>query len=179
MNVNNEVENIDDENHPPIKANSMGEDENTELKEEIIKVSNEIDAAMSSVTDKELVEEDIVNDIVDALELPEITSPNATEETMGVSQKSKTLHNTNQSGCKENVPNVIIFGEDLFLLLSKASSEKEGWMKCTKAMEVANGCVVQVTTQQRNEDGSYSVAEALTYVPNCRIVGDDKGRKLK
>ena len=31
------------------------------------------------------------------------------------------------------------------------------------------GCVVQVTTQQRNPDGSYSVAEALTFVPGVKI----------
>lgn len=40
-------------------------------------------------------------------------------------------------------------------------------------MEVTSGCVVQVTTQQRNPDGSYVVAdEALTFVPNVRIVKD-------
>jgi hypothetical protein len=43
-------------------------------------------------------------------------------------------------------------------------------MKSTKAMEIpGSGCVVQVTTQQRNLDGSYSVAEALTYVPYTKI----------
>lgn len=81
----------------------------------------------------------------------------------------KTLHNTDQDGCKKNVSDVKIFGEDLFKLLSKASSEKEGWMKSTKAMETGNGCVVQVTTQQKNPDGSYSIAEAVTFVPNVAI----------
>jgi len=36
-------------------------------------------------------------------------------------------------------------------------------------MEVGEGCVVQVTTQQKNPDGSYSIAEALTFVPNVFI----------
>ena len=58
---------------------------------------------------------------------------------------------------------------DLFQLLSKASSEKEGWMKSTKAMDTENGCVIQVTTQQRNPDGSSAIAEALTFVPNIGI----------
>ncbi|MFA5739425.1 MAG: hypothetical protein WC902_11630 [Bacteroidales bacterium] len=67
----------------------------------------------------------------------------------------------------------------MFRLLCKASSESEGWMKSTKACEVPGGCIVQVTTQQRNPDGSYAVAEALTYVPGARIVDDgNNGRRL-
>lgn len=82
----------------------------------------------------------------------------------------KTMGNTDQNKCRENVKDVVMFGDDLFKLLSKASSEEEGWMKSTKAMQVGGtGCVVQVTTQQRNENGSYSVAEALTYVPGAAI----------
>jgi len=67
----------------------------------------------------------------------------------------------------------------LFRLLFKASSKAEGWMKSTKAMEVPSGCIVQVTTQQKNFDGSYAIAEALTFVPGVRIVDDkNNGRKL-
>ena len=81
----------------------------------------------------------------------------------------KTLGNTDQNACKSNVSDVVMFGDDLFKLLSKASSQNEGWMKSTKAMEVPGGCVVQVTTQQRGKDGSYAVAEALTFVPSVRV----------
>lgn len=81
----------------------------------------------------------------------------------------KSLGNTDQNGARKNVKDIVIFGEDLFKLLSKASSRDEGWMKSTKAMEVTGGCVVQVTTQQRNPDGSYVVAEALTFVPGVQI----------
>jgi len=64
----------------------------------------------------------------------------------------KTLHNTDQDAAKKNVSDLVVFGGDLFKLLSKASSQKEGWMKSTKAMEIEGvGCVVQVTTQQLNE----------------------------
>lgn len=43
-------------------------------------------------------------------------------------------------------------------------------MKSTKAMEIDGlGCVVQVTTQQRNPDGSYALAEAVTFVPSAYI----------
>ncbi len=93
----------------------------------------------------------------------------------------KTLHNTDISGARENVKDIKVVGNgDMFQLLCKASSENEGWMKSTKAMEVAGGCVVQVTTQQRNPDGSYAIAEALTYVPNVVITNDvNNGRKLR
>ena len=92
----------------------------------------------------------------------------------------KTLHNSDVSGARKNVKDIQVFGNgDMFQLLCKASSEAEGWMKSTKAMEVPHGCVVQATTQQRNADGSYAVAEALTFVPGVKITGDDNnGRKL-
>ena len=84
---------------------------------------------------------------------------------------SKTLHNTTASQAKQNVKDIKFWGNgDTFKLISKASSEQEGWMKSTKAMEIIGvGCVVQVTTQQRNPNGDYSIAEALTFVPNCKI----------
>jgi hypothetical protein len=92
----------------------------------------------------------------------------------------KTLHNSTVSGARKNVKDIKVVGNgDTFRLLFKASSEKEGWMKSTKAMDVGNGCVVQVTTQQRNPDGGYSIAEAITYVPCVKIVEDENnGRKL-
>jgi hypothetical protein len=94
----------------------------------------------------------------------------------------KTLHNSDVSGTRVNVKDVKVIGNcDIFQLLCKASSEAEGWMKSTKAMEISGaGCVVQVTTQQKNPDGGYSIAEALTFVPNVMIVDDENnGRKLK
>lgn len=84
---------------------------------------------------------------------------------------AKSLHNTDSDGAKKNVKDIVFFGDgDTFKLISKASSEKEGWMKSTKAMEIVGvGCVVQTTTQQRNPDGSYSLTDAVTFVPNCGI----------
>ncbi|MEM1372330.1 MAG: hypothetical protein AAGG72_08925 [Pseudomonadota bacterium] len=82
----------------------------------------------------------------------------------------KTLKNTDASGTNLNVPDVIKWGHpDRFQLLCKASSETEGWMKSTKAMSVHGGCIVQVTTQQRNPDGSYALAEAVTFVPGVTV----------
>jgi hypothetical protein len=98
--------------------------------------------------------------------------------------KEKTLHNSTVSGARENVKDINIVGNgDLFQLLCKASSKEEGWMKSTKAMQIggglSSGCLVQVTTQQKNIDGSYSIAEALTFIPCVRIIEDiNGGRKL-
>jgi hypothetical protein len=68
----------------------------------------------------------------------------------------------------------------MFQLLCKASSSKQGWMKSSKAMEIPGiGCIVQVTTQQRNRDGSHAVAEAACFIPGVRVVPDvNGGRKL-
>ena len=83
----------------------------------------------------------------------------------------KTLDNTNVADVVAKVSDVKVFGDgDTFKLICKASSEFQGWMKSTKACEVKDvGCIVQVTTQQMNPDGSYVVAEALTFVPHSRI----------
>ncbi|MDD5359501.1 MAG: hypothetical protein PHI02_04445 [Sulfurovaceae bacterium] len=85
-------------------------------------------------------------------------------------QIEKTLGNTCANGATKNVKDIVFWGDgDLFKLISKASSENEGWMKSTKAMQCGDDVVVQVTTQQRNPDGSYVVAEALTTVQNACI----------
>lgn len=80
---------------------------------------------------------------------------------------AKTLTNTTASQAKDNVSDLEIWGNgDMFKLLCKASSKKEKWMKSTKAMEIPHlGCLVQVTTQQGD-----NVAEAVTFVPNTKIV---------
>ena len=92
--------------------------------------------------------------------------------------ETKTLSNTNISETKANVPDVEVWGDgDAFKLISKASSESQGWMKSTKAYDTGRDVIMQVTTQQKNPDGSYAVAEALTCVPNHTIVAhhDNKG----
>ena len=89
----------------------------------------------------------------------------------------KTLHNSDMSGVKGNVPDIKTFGNgDMFQLLCKASSKEEGWLKSTKACEIPHiGCIVQVTTQQGD-----NVAEAVCFVPSVHIVEDvNGGRKLE
>ena len=61
----------------------------------------------------------------------------------------KSLHNTCANGARKNVKDIVFWGNgDTFKLISKASSENEGWMKSTKAMQAGTSVVVQVTTQQ-------------------------------
>jgi len=78
----------------------------------------------------------------------------------------KSLGNTDANAAKKNVKDIKFFGYgDTFKLICKASSQAEGWMKSTKAMEIPGvGCVVQVTTQQGD-----NIAEALTFVPGTSI----------
>jgi hypothetical protein len=84
----------------------------------------------------------------------------------------KTLHNSTASQAKNNIPDLKIWGHgDMWRLVCKASSKKEGWMKSTKAMPLKSGVIVQVTTQQGEQ-----VAEALTFVPGAELIehmGDD------
>ena len=67
----------------------------------------------------------------------------------------------------EQAIETVTVGCDSFELLFKVSGP--GGTKSTKAMNTGAGCIVQVTSQQRNKDGSYAIAEALTYVPGVSV----------
>jgi hypothetical protein len=87
----------------------------------------------------------------------------------------KNLSIENIEDAKKKVSDIKVAGDgDTFALLCKASSEKQGWMKSTKVCNLPNGCLVQVSTQQRNPDGSYAVAEALTFVPQVNMNSEKK-----
>lgn len=108
-------------------------------------------------------------------------APAPVQATTATALTPKTLGNTDVNGAAVNVSDLTVFGDgDTFKLICKASSQKEGWMKSTKACEIIGvGCIVQVTTQQRNPDGTYAVAEALTFVPGIRIQEDQKEGEAK
>lgn len=101
------------------------------------------------------------------------------EETLNEEKKetAKTVGNTDTNSAKKNVKDIVFWGNgDTFKLISKASSQNEGWMKSTKAMEIEKvGCVVQVTTQQ-----GHTIAEAVTFVPGCKIeeTKDEEGNVI-
>ena len=81
-------------------------------------------------------------------------------------QSTKMVGITDTKGARANISDLEVFGNsDTFVLICKASSKSQGWLKSTKAMEIPDvGCVVQVTTQQGD-----NVAEALTFVPGVTI----------
>ena len=77
----------------------------------------------------------------------------------------KTLNNTTADHAQKQVADIKFWGmTDMWKLICKASSESEGWMKSTKAMNAGDGILVQVTTQQGD-----NIAEAVTFVPGASI----------
>ena len=131
--------------------------------------------------EKSTVIEQTLSDAANPVEKLEVTNsnPTITSDSIKKSLEEKALNNTNIEDVKKQVSDVEVFGNgDLFQLIAKASSKEQGWMKSTKAMAIPGvGCVVQVTTQQRNPSGAYVIAEALTFVPNVSIHTDGNGDK--
>lgn len=56
---------------------------------------------------------------------------------------------------------------DNLKLLFKASTNT--WSNSTKALETHNGCLIQVTNEQKQANGSWIAAEALTFIPDVVI----------
>lgn len=75
----------------------------------------------------------------------------------------KDMDNKDTETTRSTTPDVKVVGNpDIWHLVCKASSQKQGWMKSTKVMQIRNGCVIQVSTQQ-----GHHVAEALSFIPNA------------
>lgn len=66
----------------------------------------------------------------------------------------KSLDISTAKKARENISDIKIWGDgDLWELLCEASSDIQGWMKTTKAMEIKGiGVVIQTETQQRCGD---------------------------
>lgn len=58
---------------------------------------------------------------------------------------------------------------DIFVPISKLYSKDMGWIQATYAYEAPTGCLIKTTTKQKNLDGSYSISEALAFVPGVKI----------
>ena len=91
--------------------------------------------------------------------------------------ESKELSNVSVEDAKKKVGDNEVFGEDVWVLLAKSSSKKQGWVKSTKAMQIGTGergsvggVVVQVSTQQGD-----NVAEAVTFIANAKIIKRPNG----
>lgn len=120
------------------------------------------------------------NETKPKVETKTVAVPAADKPVESKAVTAKTLSVTNVAEAKVKVPDIKVVGDgDTFKVLCKASSESEGWMKSTKYLEIqGNGVVVNISTQQRNPDGSYSVAEAAVYCPGVKVSHESGVPKL-
>lgn len=98
----------------------------------------------------------------------------STHTTMPDEKQTKDLTVTSIADAKTKIPDIQVIGNgDLWQLLCKASSKEGKWMKSSKAMNIQGfGVALQVTTQQGDQ-----ISEALTAIPNVKIVDDENGGK--
>lgn len=90
----------------------------------------------------------------------------------------KSSSNLNTADAKASTNDIKVFGNpDEWQLITKASSENEGWMKSTKAMTVAGGVTLQVTSEFRENGKVTACAEALQFIPGAKIDIEADGRK--
>jgi len=129
------------------------------------------------MADKKTEVKDVKEEIVDK----EIKSTEEVKETEVKSEKVE-VKTENKVEDKQNtiqrIPDVEYIGDDVWKLLCRESSKSEGYIRSTKVMNVEYGCLIQVSTQQKNSDGTYAVAEALQYVPNIQVNSEGKLDKI-
>ena len=91
---------------------------------------------------------------------------------MGDGPRSRSLSIVDRASMKAETPDAEIAGDPgRWRLVCKASSVSQGWMKSTKVLDVPGGCLVQVTTEHRDQGRVVACAEALTFVPNATVAG--------
>ena len=105
------------------------------------------------------------------------------EEESEEALEEKPLNVTNPEEARAAVSDLEVWGDpDAWLLVAKASSKSQGWMKSTKVMPIGTGVLVQVSTLQRGGGAanSQAVAEALCFVPDATIeeITDESDRVL-
>ena len=83
----------------------------------------------------------------------------------------KPVDVVNTEDAKNKISDFFSVGDpDLWVLVAKAGSKSQGWMKSTKAMQIDGvGIVIQVSTEKKT-----GVAEALQFVPGVRLEKDEK-----
>jgi len=83
----------------------------------------------------------------------------------------KALDNTSTADTQNTTNDIKVFGNpDLWVLICKASSKSQGWMKSTKAMQTSSGVFLRVTSEFTNKDGTKSINEAVSFAPGVEIV---------
>jgi hypothetical protein len=90
--------------------------------------------------------------------------------------KQRSMSVTNLKQAAEAASDIHVHGDpDAWECVCKTSSESQGWMRSTKRMKVVDpatrqlrGWLYSVSHMQRNENGTYALAEAVTFVPANR-----------
>lgn len=94
-----------------------------------------------------------------------LSQPNMETETVA----PRALDNTNTADATSPPKSDVKFhgDPDAWVLVCKASSKAQGWMKSTKRMAVPGGWILQVTTEHRSllTGEVTACAEAIAFVP--------------
>ena len=94
------------------------------------------------------------------------------KESLSVDKGKKASSNSSEDTVDEDVSDVVMLGVDInpWRLLCKSYSEKDGWMKSTKALDLhGKSVLVKVTTQQGD-----NVSEALTTVEGRLVKSEEE-----
>lgn len=80
----------------------------------------------------------------------------------------RALDNHNMATATASTPDITVAGDPgAWVVVGKASSKSQGWMKSTKRMKVPGGWLYQATTEHRVAGAVSACAEALAFVPDA------------
>ncbi|WP_404422962.1 hypothetical protein [Nibricoccus sp. IMCC34717] len=90
---------------------------------------------------------------------------------------SKPYQSPLQPGARAAVPathgKVVVSGDpDFWLLVQKGFDPASKWTKTTRAANVPGGILVNTCSRKRG--GGEAVAEAIVFVPGCRVTAEGK-----
>jgi hypothetical protein len=80
----------------------------------------------------------------------------------------RALDNHDMQSAAASTPDIVTAGDPgAWVVVGKASSKAQGWMKSTKRMKVPGGWLYQATTEHRADGKVTACAEALAFVPDA------------
>lgn len=79
----------------------------------------------------------------------------------------RDLSNHDMPSATASTPDIVVHGDPgAWVVVGKASSKAQGWMKSTKRLRVEGGWLYQATTEHRANGVVTACAEALAFVPD-------------
>lgn len=80
----------------------------------------------------------------------------------------RSLSNHDMPSATASTPDIVTAGDPgAWVIVGKASSKAQGWMKSTKRLRVEGGWLYQATTEHRHAGVVVACAEALAFVPDA------------